>query len=247
MLNIKGFYRKKSTYIYLIIFVILIFFIIYFNIKINSLNLNKESYENYFITDTNILKNINKDNILSIKKCFYLDDNIVISIDKKLNNNEIIQSYFIDDNIDFIKENNLKIIDYNNSIYISEKKFNELASKYQIYYKVYLKKIKDYEVYNDIINKSIYKSISINLEENKQMIKFFNIYKIIVCIIFFIMILVVIINIIYDNKKYNKMLKLFGYSKLKIIIITLLDIISLILICLIIILIIYSLFMKGKI
>ena len=225
MLNVIGFYRKKNTFIYLLILSISLTFLFYFNHNINLLNFNKKEYNNYFIVKNIPNEIYNKDSLL-IEKCFLID-NKIITIDDNLKNNEMVLAYSFNEKNEFIVNNSFSIIKYGETTLISSEKFKALEEKYESNYRIYLKEIEDYENYNNIINNSLFHSISLDLQEAKRDIKFFKGFAKIISVIIVLMIIALIYSIINDNHKYNRMLKLLGYTKVRLLYITLVEILSL--------------------
>ena len=58
MLNVLSFYRKKNTYIYIMIFITISLFLLFLKKQIVLLNINRIEYDNYIV--------IRKDDIISI-------------------------------------------------------------------------------------------------------------------------------------------------------------------------------------
>lgn len=228
MLNVIGFYRKKNTYIYFFILSITLIFLFYFNHNINFLNLNKKEYNNFFISN-NISNEINNNDILFIESCFFID-NKTITIDESLKDDEMILAYSFNEGNEFITDNSFNIIKYGDNTLISNEKFKKLEKKYETYYRIYLKRIEDYKKYEKVINDSIFFSISLDLQRAKSDIKLFSGFAKIISVIIIIMLIIIIYNIINDNHKYNRILNLLGYTKIRLISIVLTEITSLCLI-----------------
>lgn len=212
MINIFYILRKENTYVYIIILTILAIFLSVIRTNINSLDDNKKEYEYYFLLKEDDINKISNNDILIQEDCLLLNSHNVINISNKLKDNEIILAYNLDENNDFIKNNKFNIIDYDNDTYISNDKFKEIK-ELDRYKKIYLKKISDYENYNELIGKSDFYSLSLDVQDAKKTLSFFKVLLVIILIILLILVCVIITNTIYDNLKNFKMLKLLGYKK----------------------------------
>lgn len=209
MINIKYNFRKKNTYIYMILFLCILLFISFLNYKIKNLETNYVEFEYYFLVDNDIMDVIDKSDILLKEDCLLINDNVIFTINDNLKDNEIILPYSISENDILIKENKLKIVNYNNKGSISRKVFENLKEQYG-YKRIYLNKLGDYAKYEEVISNILYSQPS-NIKDIKGMIRLFKTLFIFVNFSLIVLIIILIINIIYDNKIYFKMLKLFGY------------------------------------
>lgn len=213
MINIFYILRKENTYVYIILLTILAIFLSIIRTNINSLDDNKKEYEYYFLLKEDDINKVSNNDILIQEDCLLLNSHNVINISEKLKDNEIILAYNLDENNDFIKNNKFKIIDYDNDTYISNDKFKEIK-ELDRYKKIYLKRISYYENYNELIEKSDFYSLSLDVQDAKKTLSFFKVLLVIILIILLILVCVIITNTIYDNLKNFKMLKLLGYKRI---------------------------------
>lgn len=212
MINIFYIFRKENTYIYIILLSFLAIFLSIISSNIKSLDDNKKEYDYYFLLKEDEIKEVSNNDILYSEDCILINNYYLINISDKLKDNEMILAYKLDEESDFVKNNNFKIIDYNENSYISLEKFKEINSS-DSYKKIYLKRITDYEKYNSLIEKSDFYSKSIDIEEAKKTMSFFKGLLIVLYIVLFLLICVIIANTIYDNLRNFRMLRLLGYKR----------------------------------
>ena len=213
-------FRKKNTYIFITILLFIVLFATFIIKYNNSLNNNKIEYNQFFLLKENELNKINKKDLLLYKKCLLVDNNYIIDSDEKLNYDDMILSYRLDSSNIFIKKNNLNIIGFGQTNYISNERLNDLYKEYG-YYKVYLNKLTNYKNYEYLINESVFYSKSLDVEEAIKTINIFNIVLKIIYFLLIIMMIIIILNIIFDGVKNLHLLNLLGYRKYQIIIILL--------------------------
>lgn len=212
MINIFYIFRKENTYIYITLLSFLAIFLSIISSNIKSLDNNKKEYDYYFLLKEDKLKEISKNDILSMEDCILVNNYHLINVSDELKDNEMILAYSLDEESDFVRKNKFKIIDYNENTYISRDKFRKLKSS-DSYKKIYLKRITDYEKYNSLIEKSDFYSKSIDIEEAKKTMSFFKGLLIVLYIVLFLLICVIIANTIYDNLRNFRMLRLLGYKR----------------------------------
>ena len=111
MLNVLSFYRKKNTYIYIMIFITISLFLLFLKKQIVLLNINRIEYDNYIVIRKDDINKIDKSIILYQEECMFFYDTI-LSVNDSLSNDEIILSYNISDDNSYVISNNLKIVDY---------------------------------------------------------------------------------------------------------------------------------------
>lgn len=239
----KGFCRKKSTKLYIIIYTLLIIGISVLILGRNYyISKENELHKNDFLlveNKTNIdLSKI--PNIQDYNKSIYMNEyNIVLLPSNNLKDNEIIISNNLSDKIidnEFMELNyaekklKLKVIEASeelkmNCILTSKDLLNKLyKEKDSNYYALNLKNWLKYNKTIDIL-KNEYEMPSlfyINSSDDNYT-DTFNVITIFLILFLFIFIVVGLLtsfNIIRDEKRNNKLYKILGYSKVKIILIT---------------------------
>ncbi|MDD2409824.1 MAG: hypothetical protein PHD03_03795 [Bacilli bacterium] len=248
---LKSFYRKKTTKIYLLIF-ILIFsvlgaVIIGKDYYIKKANLN---YTNSFLyissakdIDVNNIQNVeNFNKALFNDRFYYVAYNNILDEDKIIFPSIFKESYKINDQIEYMgKKNNytFTIIDYYNVknispiLYINSHTLEKLNKENNSY--GYILKLKKWSQKDDTI-KYIIKTYNIEpiTSEIKttnidftQHINSFTIYAYIIIIIFIIACIFTIYNILNDEKEKSYIYRSLGYSKKKTFKLQLVNIISL--------------------
>lgn len=241
MLNVLSFYRKKNTYIYIMIFVTISLFLLFLKKQIVLLNINRIEYDNYIVIRKDDINKIDKGIILYQEECMSFYDTI-LSVNDSLSNDEIILSYNISDDNSYVINNNLKIVDYSEQTFVNLYNFEKLKRENEeLYLKIYLTKIEYYEKYKKLIDYAVFYNDTLNIQKTSKSLHLFNmLFRIIVVVLIF-MIIVVFLNFIFDNRKNNQLLKFLGYSKSNIFLVMMCNFFSMIIISFVISLIIYIL------
>lgn len=240
----KSFFRKRTTKIYLVILLI-ISFILSFLLVSRKYYISKsnEAYEGsyiYFISDKNIdLKkeksviDYNKTILLdcdtSLTRIFISKDEPIISIEESVKNNEcIVEKYRV--NYTISQTNNIvqngKLYDY----------LDKINKQY-----VYFVKIENWFYVLNTVNYLEEKyDVNVEIEEYKidsneynDILLIYNVFILILDIFLIIIFIFSILNIYVDEKRNNYLYYVLGYSKLKILKITINKILLLLIIPLI--------------
>lgn len=226
----KSFFKRKVTKIYLFIFII-------FSIVLSFLFLAKnymiikgnEAYRNsfiYFVSDKNIDFTEDK-NIKEYNKAFELGCNNqlsdvfvtkgkpIIEVDTSGYSRCIINEYNVDYNMV-----------YRINIIHNDKLYDELDKEMNEYY-YFISLNNWFDAPNTIEELSNKYKVDIMVEENKidsnnykNVIFIFELFMKVVAILFVILFIISVINIIMDEKKNNKLYYSLGYSKMRIVRIT---------------------------
>lgn len=223
----KSFFKKKSTKIYLGIFLLLgITFSFLFVSKKYLIAKENEAYPNsfiYFLSKENIDLTKEK-SIKSFNKAIEVNCNnqlthVFITKDKTILNEEDEKK--LECHIDDYTINYSSIINVN--LINNEKIYNYLDEKENDYYyfitlKNWIEKDKTIKVLKDKYNVEInIEEYKIDSMEYKDIIFIFDIFIKIIYILFVVLCIISIFNIIIDESKNNFLYYSLGYSKMKII------------------------------
>ena len=234
MLNVLSFYRKKNTYIYIMIFITISLFLLFLKKQIVLLNINRIEYDNYIVIRKDDINKIDKSIILYQEECMFFYDTI-LSVNDSLSNDEIILSYNISDDNSYVISNNLKIVDYSKQTFVNLYNFEKLKRENEeLYLKIYLTKIEYYEKYKKLIDDAVFYNETLNIQKTSKSLHLFNILFRIIVVVLIFMIIVAFFNLIFDNRKNNQLLKFLGYSKSNIFLVMMCNFFSMIVISLII-------------
>lgn len=221
----KSFFKKKSTKIYLWIFILLgITFSSLFIARKYLIRKGNEAYQNSYIyfSSKNEVSLLNEKNIKRYNKAFEVDCNNPLTsifitnelpiIENEYSNNQChVDAY----TIEYTVQNRINVIE-NDQLFKSLSK-NPKEYFYFINLKNWFKKDKTIKKLIDKYHLEIgveeYKIDSVNY---KNIIFTFEIFIIIVEILFLILFLISIFNILVDEKKNNYLYHYLGYSKIKI-------------------------------